>query len=48
MPFDPGALAPGQDRHGGQLRAIVADHHGGTASPGDHGVELANDAMPRQ
>ena len=29
VPFDPGALAPGQDRHRGQFRAIVADHLAG-------------------
>lgn len=48
VPFDAGALAPRQDRHRGQLRVVVADHHGRAPPPGDHGVKLPGDAMSRQ
>ena len=48
VPFDADALTQGQDRHRGQLRAIVADHHGRAPAVGAYGVELANDAISQQ
>lgn len=43
MPFDLALLAPLEDRHGGQLGAVVRDAGRGFAAPGDDGIEFAGD-----
>ena len=45
MPFDPGALAPGQDGHRSQFRAVVRNDHRGTAALGDHHIQFPDDAL---
>ena len=48
MPFDTVLLLPGQDGIGGQLGAVVADDHAGTASQFDDPIELAHDPQARE
>src|ERR1700737_2353032 len=43
MPFDGALLRPAQDRHAGQLGAVVGDARGGLAARGDNRAELAPD-----
>ena len=40
MPLDPPILAPAQDRHAGQFRAIVADHRVWSATLGHEQIQL--------
>lgn len=49
VPFDIGLLAPPQDRHGGQLSAVVGDDRVRPAAPADDGIHLAHDtkSQPR-
>ena len=48
VPFDPRLLRPAQDRHAGELGAVVGDDHRGPAARGDDGIELARDTQPGQ
>ena len=43
MPLDAGLLRPAQDRHAGQLGAVVGDTGGRLATPGHDRVELTPD-----
>jgi hypothetical protein len=46
VPGDAAFLLPAQDRHRGQLGAIVAHHHGRPAALSDQPIQLASNAMP--
>src|SRR6185437_10491152 len=48
VPFDPRFLRPAEDRHAGELRAVVADDRQGLAAPSDDGIEFAADAQARE
>ena len=43
MPFDPRLLGLAQDRHAGQLSAVVGDTHHGTATRRNEGIEFPRD-----
>ena len=49
VPVDAAGLAPFEDRHAGQLGAVVGDAcHRSGSPPRDHGVQLARDAGSRE
>lgn len=48
VPLDPYLLTPAQDRHAGQLGAVVGDAHGRTAARGNDCREFAHDPQSRQ
>ena len=45
MPFDGALLRPAQDRHAGQLGAVVGGASGWLTTLGDERIELAPDAQ---
>ncbi len=47
-PVEPGRLGEGQDRRGGELRAVVADDRAGSAASGDQRVHLARHPLARE
>src|SRR5690242_8630909 len=46
VPLDASVLTPPQDRHAGQLGAVVRDARDRLAAPGDDRIELAPDPQP--
>ena len=47
VPFDLGLLRPAQDRHAGELGAVVGNARRGSTALGDDRVELTRDANAR-